>query len=588
MRRAGLLLLAIAGCLQVPQAPGSECMVDSDCNTSAGEVCDEGLCYGDPPTGMFAATLVAPIEREDLTSTEIPILELPRDGHLGDLQLDAPVTFSGRVEAYCAGANCSTASIAAEVRLTRPSRFPGGPTLRLSASSKAGIARGMDSFTILIPRTHDGDPAWTVTIDPSGGGEQPASNGTTDPAELVPPKRIELRATNNLEHQTYTLGGTSNVVISGVLKDSLGNYLTDYRVVALGRWDASSAPTEVSTVDYVTNGQYQLMLSDNVEPPIEIVARPYKQNVVAPELHITGLAPISQQRNLAQPTGLGNRADVTITIRGLAGDGQVKPVPGARVIITGSQEAAFAGAASAFMQTEAITGDTGDAKLTLLDGVQLAATYRLRVVPPASSQLGVVYDATLALDGSKMTVQLPSRVGLRGRVVDINGAPLADVSVTARRSLRFLWSLDSANQSFLDEIPASTTTTPESGDFIVWVDPALADAWGGYDVTFETPKGSASPNWVIPDFEIPRMASQTSIQMGDVAIPEAAYIRAKVVDLAGNPVEGSALRVYQLPTDNLLCMQASHAPEDCHVDARVLANDESDAQGIVRLELARP
>jgi hypothetical protein len=583
-----LLVATLAGCLQVPHGPGSECSVDSDCNTAAGEVCEEGVCYGDPPTGLFAATLIAPIEREDLTSTEFPNLEIPRDGQLGDLQLEVPVKFSGRVEAYCAGSNCSTMSIGAEVRVSRPSRFPGGPTLRLSAPSKAGIPRGMDSFSILIPRTHDGDPPWTVTIDPNGGGEQPAANGTTDPAELVPPKRIELRATNNLEHETYTLGGTGNAVISGTLKDSLGNYLSGYRIVALGRLDQSSALTEVSTVDYVTNGQYQLMLSENAQPPIEIVARPFGPNVVAPELHISGLAPISQQRNLAQPTGLGSRVDVTITIKGLAGDGVVKPVPGARVIITGSQEAAFSGAAGAFMQVEAITGENGDAKLTLLDGAQLSATYRLRVVPPASSNLGVVYDANLALEAGTMSMQLPSRVGIKGRVLDIHGNPLPDVSVTARRSLRFLWSLDASNQSFLDEIPASTTTTPESGDFNVWVDPAIADAWGGYDVTFETPKGSPSPNWVIPDVEIPRMASQTAIQLGDVTIPDAAHIRAKIVDLAGNPVEGSALRIYQLPTDNLLCMQASHAPEDCHVDARVLGNDESDGQGIVRLELARP
>jgi hypothetical protein len=447
----------------------------------------------------------------------------------------------------------------------------------------------MDSFSILIPRTHDGEPPWTVTIDPNGGGDQPATNGSTEPAELVPPKRIELRATNNLEHQTYTLGGTSNPIISGTLKDSLGSYLTDYRIVALGRWDqSSSAMTEVSTVAYVKNGQYQLMLSENVQPPIDLVARPFNSNTVAPELHISGLAPISQQRNLAQPTGLGAPTDVTLTIKGLAGDGQVKPVPGARVIITGSQEAAFSGAAGAYMQVEAITGENGEVKLTLLDGAQLSSTYRLRVVPPASSNLGVVYDLNLAPVAGKMLVQLPTRVGLKGRVLDVNGNPLADVSVTARRSLRFLWSLDATNQSFLDEIPASTTTTPESGDFNVWVDPALADAWGGYDVTFETPKGSAAPNWVIPDVEIPRMASQTAIQLGDVAIPDAAHIRAKIVDLAGNPVEGSALRVYQLPTDNLLCMQASHAPQDCRVDARVLANDESDGQGIVRLELARP
>lgn len=587
MKRLAVLVL-VAGCLEVPRGPGTECSVDSDCDTAGGEVCNEGLCYGNPPTGQFAATLVAPIEREELTSTEIPNLILPPDGQLEDLQLEAPVTFSGRVEAFCGGSNCTTASIAAEIRLTRPSRFPGGPTLRLSAQSKAGVARGSDSFSIQIPRTHDGDKPWTVTIDPSGGGDRPAGNGSTEPAELVPPKRIELVATGNLEHQTYTLGGGTNATISGVLKDSLGSYLTDYRVVALGRWDLSSAMTEVSTVDYVTNGQYSLMLSDGVLGPIQIVARPYNPNVVAPELHVSAIPPVSQQRNLAQPTGLGNRRELSFSVKGLAGDGQVKPVSGARVIVTGWQEAAFSGAASAYVRVEAITDDTGVAKVSLLDGMQLEASYRMRIVPPASSNLGVVYDAMVSPDSNTMLVQLPSRVGLRGRVLDIAGQPLADVSVTARRSLRFLWSLDLADQSFLDEIPASTTITPDNGDFIVWVDPALADAWGGYDVTFQTPKGSASPNWLIPDLEIPRLASQTTVQLGDVTIPDAAYIRAKIVDLAGNPVEGTALRIYQLPTDNLLCMQASHAPEDCHIDARVLADGESDQRGIVRLDLARP
>jgi hypothetical protein len=581
-------MFGLMGCLQVPRGAGQECMVDSDCNTVAGEVCNEGLCYGNPPAGQYAATMSAPIEREDLISTEIPSLSLPASGLLPDLELETPVTFSGRVEAYCPGSStCSTLSIAAEVRLTRPSRFPGGPALRLSAQAKAGVPRGTDSFTIQIPRTHDGEAPYTVTIDPAGGGEQPASNGGTDPAELVPPRRIELTATGNLEHQTYTLGGADLPVLSGTLKDAFGTSLTGYRVVALGRWDTTSAKTEISTVDYVSNGQYALTLAEGAIGPIEIVARPYDHNVIAPELHLNGLMPVTQTRLIAQPTGLGGRVDLQIPIKGLTGDGQVKPVSGARVIIVGQQDSAYQGAPALSFTVETITGDDGVAKLAVLDGAQLAASYRLQVVPPASSTLGVVYGATLSLD-APAAVQLPSRVGLRGRVIDIDGQPLGDVSVTARRSLRFLWSLDATDQGFLDEIPAATTITPDSGDFVVWVDPALADAWGHYDLTFETPKGSSSPDWVIPDFEIPRVAGQMTVSLGDVVIPDAAYIRAKVVDPAGNPVEGSALRIFLLPTDNLLCSQVSHAPDGCRVDATVVGDGESDAQGIVRLDLPRP
>lgn len=586
--KLALLFPLLVGCLEVPRGAGQECNVDSDCNTAAGEVCDEGLCYGNPPAGNYAGALSAPIERADLISTEIPSLALPPNGHLPDLALETPVTFSGRVEAYCAAsASCSTMSIAAEVRVTRPSRFPGGPALRLSAQSKAGVPRGTDSFTILLPRTHEGDPPYTITIDGDGGGEKPAANGGTDPAELVPPRRLVLPVADNLEHQTYTLGSADSPKIYGSLKDGLGNYLTSYRVVALGRWDADAGTTEVSTVDYVTNGQYAITLSDGLVGPIEIVAKPYDPNVIAPELHVGGITPTTQTRNIGSPTGLGNRIEVTIPIKGLAGDGQVKPVSGARVIISGQQDSAFTGGSTAIVTQETITGDDGLAKFALLDGLQLKQSYRLRVVPPASSSLGVVYGAIVSLDAPQM-VQLPSRIGLRGRVLDATGNPLADVSVTARRSLRFLWSLAPSDQEFLDEIPAATAITPESGDFIVWVDPSLADAWGDYDLSFKTPTGSSSPSWLIPDFEIPRIPSQTTVQVDNVVIPDGAYVRAKVVDPAGNPVEGSALRIFLLPTANTLCGQVTHAPDNCSVEATVMGDGESDMLGIVRLNLPRP
>src|SRR5690606_20998914 len=149
-----------------------------------------------------------PATREDLIATELAPLELPADGWLGEIQLEAPVTISGRVEAYCASANqsCSTLSIGAEVRVTRPARFPGGPALRFSAQSVADTPRGTDSFTLRVPRTRPGDPPYIVTIDPDGGGQEPAADGGTDPAELVPPRRFTLYATENVEHQTYTLG----------------------------------------------------------------------------------------------------------------------------------------------------------------------------------------------------------------------------------------------------------------------------------------------------------------------------------------------------------------------------------------------
>ena len=582
------LIALLAGCLEVPSGPPTECSVDSDCNTSAGEECFEGTCYGDPPLGMYAASLSAPSTREDLIATELPLLGLPSDGDFGKLQLEAPVTFSGRVEAFCGTAqmNCSTNSIGGQVRITRPSRIPGGPALRLVATSKSGVPRGTDSFTIHLPPMHPGDPAYTVTIDPEGGGDVPPSHGGKDPAQLVPPKRITLDANTPLEHQTYTLGANP-ATISGVLKDGLGATLTKYRVVALGRWDANQAPIEVSSVHYSTDGTYTLAISEGVVGSVEIVAQPYDTNVVAPELHVSGVEPYTQVKNIYQPTGLGQRFDVDLPIKALADFGAVNPVAGARVTITGSTEASFTSGVRAVLVATVTTGDNGIAHLSLLDGDALLPSYRLRVVPPAGSTAAVIFDELFANIGPTPLL-LPQRVPISGRLVDTSGTPLADVSVTARRSLRFLWSLDAENQAFLDEIPAATAITPDPGDFVIWIDPSVAGTWGHYDLFFETPDRSPAPNWLIADFEIPRITGQMSIDLGDVTIPDAAYLHGSVVDAKGAPVEGSALRIFRLSDNGSVCEEVTNAPIECSDDAKVMGHGESDEGGLVRLTLPRP
>jgi hypothetical protein len=557
------------------------------------------MCYGDPPLGSYAASLSAPVTREDLIATELPMLSLPASGDLSlgqKLQLEAPVTFSGRVEAACPPPqqNCSTMSIGAQVRITRPSRFPGGPGLRLVALAKSGVPRGTDSFTIHLPRTHAGDPPYTVTIDPEGGGDLPPTNGGKDPAQLVPPKRLQLTAETDVEHQTYTLG-TNAVQISGALKDGLGNPLTKYRVVALGHWDATAAPTEVSSVHYSTDGTYTIQLAEGLVGTVEIVAKPYDPMVVAPELH-AGAVDVSgpQVKNLYAPTGLGSRIDIDVKVSALSGDGGVKPVSGARVVVSGSTDASFSSGVRAVLVAEATTRDdaidetqAGVAHLSLLDGAALATAYRIRVIPPGSSSSGIIFDEPLEL-AQATSVFLPQRVAVRGTLVDTAGNPLADVSVTARRSLRFLWSLTGDNQTFLDEIPASTSITPDTGEFLIWVDPSVAETWGHYDLFIETPDKSPAPNWIISDLEIPRIPGQMTIDLGMVTIPDAAFLHGAVVDPSGAPVEGSALRIFRVSDNDSLCKEVTNAPADCSDDAQVLGHGESDNAGIVRLTLPRP
>lgn len=586
MKRLGVVAL-LAGCLEVPSGPATECRIDADC--ASGEVCTDGLCYGNPPAGMFAATLSAPSARQDLISTEIAMLDLPPDGFLGDLVLESPVTISGRVEAYCATSNntCNTLSVGAQVRLTRPARFPGGPTLRFSAQSKAGVARGTDSFSIRVPRTLEGDPPWTVTIDPEGGGEAPPPDGGSAPAELMPPRHLALVASDDLEHQTYTLGGPEAPVITGSLKDALGQALIGYRVVALGRWSQDAALTEVSTVHFTTTGSYSITVAEEAIGPLELVITPFGQNEVAPELHVTYVSDATHVRNVTQPANLGEPIELELPVQGLAGDGQVKPVSGVRVIVRGVLEPVFSGGARVEYVAEATTGEDGIAHLSVLDGGQLDSAYRLRVVPPGGSSFGILFDVPIDVS-EPAPVRLPSRVALRGLVADASGTPLSGVSVTARRSLRFLWSVVERDQSFLDEIPASNAITPESGDFVVWVDPAIADVWGHYDLFFESPAGSSVPNWTVTDIEIPRVSGQTTVSLDTVTLPAAARVHGKVVDGAGRPVEGSAFRVFELSSNEPICREVGFEPASCAPASTVLGSAESDDRGTVRLSLPRP
>jgi hypothetical protein len=588
MRRQLALVLVLAGCIEVPEPPGKECHVSRDCDP--GETCSGGLCYGNPPAGTFAATVSAPAAQSGVIGTEIANLMLPADGYLGEIQLEAPITFSGRVEAYCASGNqtCSTLSIGAQIRLTRPSRIPGAPALRFSVESKPDLPRGSDSFTIRIPRTLPSDEPWTVTFDPDGGGEAPAADGSTDPAELVPPKRLSLFAADDIEHQTYTLGDMPNpVTITGNLRDAFQSPLTKYRVVALARWAGEPNATEVSTVDFSADGSYSITIADNVMPPLEIVARPYDENDVSPTLHLQGVDIVSGQRNLTQPTGLGQRRMVDIPVQALANTGEVRAISGVRVIVSATIQSSLSENMRAEFRVETTTGEDGIAHFAVLDGSAIASNYVVRLVPPASSIFGIVDNGTLQLP-YPLPVRLPKRISLSGSVVDVDGHPLASVSVTARRSPRFLWSVSEADQQFLDEIPAATALTTENGGFVVFVDPAVAGTWANYDLFFETPASSTSPSWWLPDIEIPRVLDPGSVSVETVVLPDGARMLAKIVNADGQPVEGSDLRIFQIYSNDSVCMQVTNPPETCAPATIVRGHSEADGNGKVTLTLPRP
>jgi hypothetical protein len=581
--------LALAACIGDPPKPGVMCKSTGDC--ASGEVCQQGVCWGNPPAGMFASALVPPPDRTDLVTSEQPPSSISQDGWLGDVTFATPVMFSGRVEAYCAPGGtgtCDSSSLGATITITRKSEFAGGPGVHATIAAMDGVARGTNSFTALLPPTSSTDAPYTVTVVPDGRGDQPPATGLT-PAMTAPPARTTLMAPQSTS-TTFVLGNSNTATVSGVLTDGL-HALTKYRVAAIGQWDASSPLTEVSSVAYTTDGTFKIAIADGVTGPVEIVAKPYDATIVAPTLHLGNVTPGASSLVVAQPQNLGNKLTVTIPIVGVAGSGALAPVSGARVIVTGTYDPLLGGT-RAVLSVETTTGPDGLAHLDLLDGAALHGTYKLRVIPQAGN-VGVVFDAALALDANTTSqmlapVRLPSRIALQGIAVDSSGHPLANVAVTARPSLRFAWTLDAAAQEFLAQIPEGPAVTPDTGDFAVWVDPFIADVWGHYDLTFEPPAGAAVPSWTVPEVEIPRVQNLASQALGSLTIPDAAFIHGQLDDPNGGPVASGELRFFNVITDLSLCSAVPHPPQDCEIPAQLLGHGTADDQGVVQLTLPRP
>lgn len=581
-----LLLLAVPACLAVPDGPTPECKVTSDCDTANGEVCDEGVCWGNPPPGPFAAVLTPPSKRKnDLVSRELQLELIPADGYLGELQLEEPVTYSGTIRAVCPIDCADKATGEATIIVTRPSPafFPNGLGYRqvFTVEASAGGA-----FNLVLPSARPEDP-YTITIVPGGRDDEPM--GITM-AQLVPPLRAELRVADTDPNTMldFALGETAPT-IDGVIKNAVGNALADYRVVALGRWDASSPLTEVSTVDYTgSDGTFSLRLSDGLlaNSTVEIVAKPFKR--LAPTLHmnVSLTSGAITGRVLIAPN-TGEPSEVRVAITGADTGGEISGVVGARVLVAGVIPAQ-PGATITTFTAEATTGEDGLATLNLLDGAALAATYRISVVPPANANVGVVFDEPFVFGDSKI---LPDRVALVGQVQDITGTPLEDVQVTVRPSLRFQWSLDTAAQAFITAIPAATKVTPESGEYVIYVDALLDETFGHYDISFEPTANANAPTWTEFDIEIPRDTTQSSVPLPDIRLPDAAHVRGQITDSQGVAVEGAELRLFSVVDATAalnLCEQVPNPPMSCPIPARLLGRGASDDAGTVRLTLPRP
>ena len=401
-----------------------------------------------------------------------------------------------------------------------------------------------------------------MTITPDTARPLGASSSTS-PAERVPPLRTRLATSARAAGETIQLGGDGLPVISGNLSDALGRGLTDYQVVALGRWDAGEPATEVSTVDHTdANGNYAVTLAAGLVGTVEVVARPTAKPgaepaAIAPTIHLRNFeATQSAQRNAVAPVDLGLGKTVKVVVTGVDLNGADLNVRGAVVSVSGSltrMQTSFT------ISDEQVTDDNGEVTLRLLDGAGIAGSYRLSVAPPASSALGAEFAQPLVLAAIPTVVRLGARVALRGVIHDSSGVPLNNVAITARPSLRFLWSLDVEPQTFVSGLPVATTVTQETGEFVLWVDSMVDEIWGRYDLVIEPPPTAFAPTYIASELMIPRSSTLDAFSVGDLTVPDAARVHGQIIDPAGGVVEGAELKLYLAEPSTALCSEVKHS-----------------------------
>jgi hypothetical protein len=584
-----LAALLLAACIS-PKAggPPPQCELDADCNTAAGEVCGEGICWGDPPAGDYAAVIGPPtMLRSDLIATEVPSLSIAPDGTIADLVVHAPAMLTGHVRMACPSELplcTSPVPVPATISVARTSRFGGGNDFRTAAAAE--MTADGSGFAIPVPAMREDDPPYVLTVTPASFVE--ADDATIDPAALAPPLRLEVRPGDDITGLELLLGGDGPRLVVGKVLDGAGRGIARARLTAYGRWDASLPLERVGTLATTrSDGSFRLLVAGRAKPVIDIVVQP-PEGAVAPTLRLGDIDAGDPYRDLGELRLPSFPVPTTfrIPVAGFDPSGAPRPVVGATVTVSAViDDGVGSGDAVATFEVATTTGPGGDALLSLIPGSPTATrTYQMRINPPAESPFAAIYERTLvvgASGGVLQQVRLPKRVPITGVVRDADGAPVEGVTVVAKPALRFTWTLDDTTQVLLEGIQPAAQVTAEDGSFVVFVDPDVAGEPASYDLECEPPTGALLPRWTAVDVDAG--ASEQTI-----GLPAAAYVHGRVVDGETNGVADAEVRIFQASTEVDSCAAGPYRPGGgCEVPASLLALGRSDGDGWVRLVLPR-
>jgi hypothetical protein len=575
--------LCATGCLDlVASAEPPECEVTADCNAGAGEVCDEGVCWGDPPAGQYALVVGPPSGRYDLTSTEVTSVSITEDGWLDDVHVEAATLLHGTVSATCADCR-EGVSIGATITVRRASRFPGGPEFLVTATSLPDITID-DSFAIPVPPIGPDDPPYQITIEPSA--KDPVAPGAPNAAEVVPPLRTTVTAEDLANPLELVLAADESRIITGRVVTESGAGVPGMRVNAIGLVDPLRPVESVSTTSRTdADGWFTLLLGAETRDVVDIQAVP-DEGVIAPVLVrkdlFVGSTP--DPITLEMPTFPG-LVHVRIPVVYTETNGAQQPVPGARVRLETRLDDVLDPLRTATFTVSGLTGPDGWFDADVIPADSGVRAYKAFIVPPADSiAASTTPESGISVGtagGNLQTLSLPKRSVLTGVIVDAEGQPVDGETVTATPAISFAWVLDESEQQLLRERTLATAQTHPDGTFTLWVDPAFNGLGVTYDLVCEPPELAGVPRWTRAGVD-----GAISQDIGVLQLPDAAHVRGHVFDPAGDPIADAVVKVYEIPPEDGVCA-LTNAPADCEVPAILRASGRTDALGTLRVVLPR-
>lgn len=590
---AALFASALAACIDTP-APGARpaCASAVDCNSAAGEVCEEGVCWGDPPAGAFSAIL-SPDAGDTAARTELTALGFSSNGWMTEdlegpsrLTLASTVRVRGTIDAPCPTEllDCDTTfAVPATVRFSLTSAIDDRRVVFEATAS------GTD-YQVVLPRPTE-LVTYQVTIAPS---EVPLGVGRPSPAELIAPRRLDVTIDpaggDDIRLNLVLAAAANQRLITGTLVRPPPATVVGWRVQA----EAPSPTTGDETGGYerVSNiarvdavGGYRLWVPTD-RGPLDLVVSPPAvggtPEVPAPGLRRRGLV-IDQLLTLPALTlpALGAVTAVSVTVTGTGGDGASQTVDGTRVVARMDQE--LVPGLFLVHRVIAATNERGVAALALwapAGGAAPLHEYAIDVLPGSGSEQATQFGWPLELAaGASPAIAIPleRRHSIRGTVVDEHGLGVGGATVTATLSLGTRCDLSGPERTLVRALPSLSATTAPNGSFVLWVDATLAHRDLRYDVHVEPPPASA-PAWTYDDVA----------PGGDVhpwQLPEAAYVRGLVLFADGRPAADTLVQIYQRVDAPAACMTPAGANPAS--SAQIRAVGRADADGLVRLVLPR-